>query len=245
MKNVTMYVIVDFDFILLLLADVSRGCSNFTTPRTLNEVPDTVVVSFRFSRESATELANNHRDVIVSVAHIAKFMLLLWKWRVQCRLYFYIFSSLHEIETEWDSFGWEKFISVRLYGEWETHTGGRVDCLGKLSESFHPSVPLLIVGLLSFPGTTRGDSFLLQSNSRRECYLWHCGRNSVCTRAPARRRFTTSVVDEHLSFTRVHACTRAYARPPSARRRENALSVAPDTDQSQRCNRCLVCATTP
>jgi len=45
-----------------------------------------VVVSFRFSREkgeSIIEPANNHGGVIVSVAHIVKFMLLFWKWRVQ------------------------------------------------------------------------------------------------------------------------------------------------------------------
>lgn len=71
--------------------------------------------------------------------------------------------------------------------------------------------------------------------------LWHGGRE--CEIASARvplHVHEEMFVDEHLSCTCVHACTRAYAR-----RRENALSVAPDTDQLQRCNRCLACATMP
>lgn len=127
------------------------------------------VVPFRFSRESTIELANSHEDVIVSMAHIAKFMLLLWKRRVQCRLYFYIFSSVSQRCRNW----MELFRSgeINFYKiEFSVRKEGWFFWKETFQNLFIPLVPLLIVGLLSFSGITRGR--FLQSNLRRECYLW-------------------------------------------------------------------------
>lgn len=71
-------VINDEEIVMIIAVDINRR--HIFAARAFSTQWSIVMISFRFSREkgeSTIEPVNNHRGVIVSVAHIAKFMLLL------------------------------------------------------------------------------------------------------------------------------------------------------------------------